>query len=102
MTFIDFNSLAADKPVAWKSSIVGRVGPANIKVLRMDDSAYAEETHDYNEALLVVNGKLLLQVDGDAITVESGQMYLALAGTPHSVLPGSHGTLVIFDLQEVI
>lgn len=102
MTFIDFNSLAADKPVAWKSSIVGHIGAANIKVLRMDESAYAEETHDYNEALLVINGKLLLQVDGEEIAVESGQMYLALAGTPHSVLPGSHGTLVILDVREAI
>jgi len=98
MTFIDFNSLSADTPEAWKSSIVGRVGSANIKVLRMDAQPYAEETHDYNEALLVVDGKLLLQVEGRTITVESGQMYLALAGTPHSVLPGSHGSLVIIDV----
>ncbi|WP_144107497.1 cupin domain-containing protein [Paraburkholderia sp. BCC1886] len=97
MTFIDFNSLAADKEVAWKSSIVGHVGPANIKVLRMDGSPAIEETHSYNEALIVIDGRLLLQVNEETILVESGQMYLALAGTPHSVLPGSHGTLVIID-----
>ncbi|MBB2984780.1 cupin domain-containing protein [Paraburkholderia tropica] len=97
MTIVDFNSLASNKQEAWKSSVVGRVGSANIKVLRMDDQPYAEETHDYNEALLVIDGKLLLRVEGREITVESGQMYLALAGTPHSVLPGSYGSLVIVD-----
>ena len=64
----------------------------------MDGQSYAQETHDYNEGLLVVDGKLLLQVGQAEITVEAGQMYLAQAGTAHAVLPGSHGTLVIIDV----
>ncbi|TKC87873.1 cupin domain-containing protein [Trinickia terrae] len=64
----------------------------------MDEQPYEEETHDYNEGLLVVDGKLLLQVEEEKVVVEAGQMYLALAGTPHAVLPGSHGTLVIIDV----
>lgn len=98
MPLIDFKSLSAEQTQAWKSSLVGKVGPANVKVLRMDAQAYDEETHDYNEGLLVVDGQLLLQVGAETVTVEAGQMYLALAGTAHAVLPGSHGTLVIVDV----
>lgn len=98
MPLIDFNSLAAAKAEAWRSSIVGEVGPAKIKVLRMDAQPYGEEIHDYNEALLVVDGKLLLQIGHETVVVEAGQMYLAPAGTAHSVLPGSHGSLVIIDV----
>jgi len=36
MSLIDFKSVAAAQAVAWKSTIVGEVGPARIKVLRMD------------------------------------------------------------------
>lgn len=98
MPVVDSNSLAASKTEAWKSSIVGDVDPARIKVLRMAERPYGEETHDYNEALIVIDGKLLLRVEGKTVVVESGQMYLAPAGTPHAVLPGSDGTLVIVDV----
>lgn len=98
MALVDFESLAADLPKAWTSSIIGQVGPARIKVVRMDDQAYEEETHDYNEGLLVLNGRMMLEVQGEEVVVTTGQMYLAVAGVPHSVLPGSHGTLVIIDM----
>ena len=43
---------AAELPTAWRSVIVGRAADANFKVLRMDDRAYPNETHDFDEALL--------------------------------------------------
>lgn len=96
MSLIGFDSVARELP-AWKSTIVGRVGPARVKVLRMDEMAYEEETHEYNEGLLVVTGRLMLEVwRGDV--VEAGQMYIAEAGISHSVREGSHGTLVIIDV----
>jgi mannose-6-phosphate isomerase-like protein (cupin superfamily) len=64
----------------------------------MDAQPYDEEVHDYDEALLVIEGRLLLKVADETVTVRAGQMYLAPAGTPHSVLPGSHGSLVIVDI----
>lgn len=97
MPLIDLLAHARDLP-AWQSSVTATVGPANIKVLKMDERAYAEETHDYNEALLVLEGKLLLQVGQQVIAVGPGQLYLALAGVAHAVLPGSHGTLLIVDV----
>ncbi|MDW3686527.1 cupin domain-containing protein [Cupriavidus sp. CV2] len=100
MPLIQFDALAAALPGAWKSTVAGQVGPARIKVLRMDEQAFEAETHDYNEGLLVASGRLMLQVEGEAgtVVVEPGQMYLALAGISHAVLPGSHGTLVIVDV----
>ncbi|WP_175866885.1 cupin domain-containing protein [Burkholderia contaminans] len=98
MSLIDFKSVAAAQPAAWKSTIVGEVGPARIKVLRMDAQAYEAEVHDYNEGLLVLDGRMMLEVAGETIIVEAGQMYLALAGVRHAVLPGSHGTLAIIDV----
>lgn len=98
MPLIDFDLLAQNLATTWKSSVVGQVGPARIKVLRMDEQAYSEETHEYNEGLLVINGQLRLHINGEAIEVQPGQMYLAEAGVPHAVLPGSKGTLVIIDV----
>ncbi|MBK5439585.1 cupin domain-containing protein [Pseudomonas sp. TH32] len=98
MPLLDFTALAAQLPATWKSTRLGQVGPARIKVLRMDAQAYAEETHDYNEGLLVIDGHLRLSIGEQAVDVGAGQMYLVEAGIAHAVLAGSHGTLVIIDV----
>ncbi|WP_294735150.1 cupin domain-containing protein [uncultured Pseudomonas sp.] len=98
MPLLDFTTLAAQLPDTWKSTRLGQVGPARIKVLRMDAQAYEEETHDYNEGLLVIDGHLRLSIGEEAIDVGAGQMYLVEAGIAHGVLAGSHGTLVIIDV----
>ncbi|CAI0902776.1 Cupin domain [Serratia proteamaculans] len=100
MSLFDLTALAADLPQAWRSSVLGRVGPANIKVLRMDQREIVDEVHDYHEGLLVISGQLRIEVQGEEIRVNAGQLYQAAAGVPHRVLAGSYGTLVIFDLPE--
>lgn len=98
MSLLDLDLISNAMPQAWKSTVVGRVGDSKIKVLRMDEMSSAAEVHDYTEGLLVISGQLLLDVDGEAISVGEGQIYLAEAGVPHAVLSGSHGTLVIIDV----
>ena len=98
MSLIDLKSVAQAQACAWQSTIVGEVGPARIKVLRMDAQPYEAEVHDYNEGLMVLDGTLMLEVEAETVVVGAGQMYLALAGTRHAVLPGSHGTLAIIDV----
>lgn len=96
MNLINLKSAAA-RSKTWKSIILARVGGANIKVMRMDDTPYPDESHDYPEGLLVVDGQLNLTVDSEAITVRAGEIFVVPAGVAHAVAPGSAGTLVIFD-----
>ncbi len=55
----------------------------------MKEQRYEEEAYDYNEGLLVVDGRLLLQVEQETVAVEISLMYLALAlalaGTEHAI-----------------
>lgn len=97
MPLFDLKMIANELPAAWNSTILGQVGPARIKILRMDEMAYGEEVHEYNEGLLVVSGRMMLEISGETVVVDAGQMYLAEAGVPHAVLPGSYGSLVIID-----
>jgi len=98
MPLFDLLTISANLPTPWQSTILGQVGPARIKVLRMDEMSYGEETHDYNEALLVLSGRMLLQVAGETVVVKAGELYFAAAGVAHAVLPGSDGSLVIVDI----
>ncbi|KAF0814758.1 hypothetical protein IGB42_00813 [Andreprevotia sp. IGB-42] len=86
-----------DTSTPWRSKVLASTGDANLKVLRMDGSPYPEETHDYAEALLVIEGQLNLTVGSDAITVRAGELFIVPVGVAHAVAASSNGVLVIFD-----
>lgn len=100
MSLYDLRTEAYALPEAWHSHVLGRIGTANLKVLRMDERSVIEEVHEYDEGLLVIDGLLELSVNGKKISVSSGQLYVAKAGIPHTVETGSFGILVIIDLPE--
>ncbi|MFG2823472.1 cupin domain-containing protein [Kitasatospora sp. NPDC048365] len=100
MNVINLTETAAGLPEAWSSLLLGRVGTAGVKVLRMDGTPVAEESHDADEALLVLDGRMELVVDGTPVSVRAGELYLVAAGAVHAVAPGSRGTLVIVELPE--
>ncbi|MFD4631150.1 cupin domain-containing protein [Streptomyces sp. NPDC058284] len=100
MSLINVTDTAADLAEGWRSLVLGHVGNACLKVLRMDDMPVAEESHEAPEALLVLDGELRLDVGGAAVLVGAGELYIVPAGTAHAVRPGSRGTLVIVELRE--
>ena len=100
MSLYDLSTEAQALSEAWHSRILGRIGEANLKVLRMDERPIIEEVHEYDEGLLVIEGCLELSIGGKQISVTSGQLYVAKAGVAHTVKSGSYGTLVIIDLSE--
>lgn len=94
-----FNLLtqAATLPRAWHSTVLSPLGASRFKVLRMDEAAYPAETHDYDEALLVIDGEMRLTLPDREVVVRGGEVIVMPAGLPHAVAAGSHGTLVIID-----
>ena len=97
MQKINLLDAAQALPTAWRSAVLGQPANANFKVLRMDGQAYPDESHDFDEALLVLNGQMNLLIQGGQVEVRAGEVFIVPAGLPHAVAPGSHGTLVIID-----
>lgn len=97
MSKTDLRSLATSLATSWRSTIVGQAAGANVKVLRMDAAEYPNEVHDFDEALLVLDGQMNLRFGEDVVQVLGGEVYIVPAGVPHAVAAGSHGTLVIVD-----
>ncbi|MFG3406237.1 cupin domain-containing protein [Streptomyces sp. NPDC048142] len=100
MNVVKVSEAASALPRAWSSAVLGRVGTAAVKVVRMDGLPVEEEWHTEPEALLVLDGHLELSVDGTAVTVGPGEMYVVGAGVAHAVRPGSRGTLIIVDCSS--
>jgi mannose-6-phosphate isomerase-like protein (cupin superfamily) len=96
----DLRQLADSLPAAWRSTRLGRIGNANFKVLRMEGPDDEQELHGYDEALLVLDGQLNLRLPDAIVEIAAGEAFIVPAGTPHSIAPGSHGTLVIVDQDD--
>ncbi len=96
-TVVNLITRAATLPETWRSSVLAPLGASRFKLLRMDAAAYPAETHDYDEALLVVDGEMRLTLDAGEMIVRAGEVVIMPAGVPHAVAPGSRGTLVIID-----
>jgi mannose-6-phosphate isomerase-like protein (cupin superfamily) len=90
-------AVAEGPPEAWRSHVLGEAGGACIKVLRMDGTGLPKESHGAAEALYVVDGRLELDVDGDRMTLRTGELRIVPPLTPHTVRPGSHGVLLIVE-----
>lgn len=91
-------TIASALPEFWKSVLIGRVGNAAIKLIKMGGEGIPEESHaEHDELLVVIDGELVLRVDDHSVTLKSGEFYLIPAGTVHSVPSGSYGTLLLID-----
>jgi mannose-6-phosphate isomerase-like protein (cupin superfamily) len=93
----NLSSLAQNLPEAWRSLTTAHIGNANLKILRMDACAHAEEVHAHDEAFLVLEGSLHLSIDGESSMLRRHEFCVIPAGVVHGVLPGSSGCLMIMD-----
>lgn len=100
MSVIHLSQTANALPQAWSSVTLAHLGHTNVKILRMDEQEYADESHPYTELLLVVNGQLNLLIHDQLTVVKTGEAYMVSPNTSHSVAHGSFGTLLIVDSVE--
>lgn len=70
-------------------NVVGKVAGADFKILRMDGSAYPNEAHEFNEALVVLEEKMNLFFGETMVPAMAGDVHIVPVGVPHAVSPGS-------------
>ncbi|CAL9303962.1 cupin domain-containing protein [Streptomyces sp. SudanB182_2057] len=99
MSLVNLFDAASALPEAWSSRLLGEIGTASVKLLRMDGTPVPEEAHGTAEVLIVLDGRMELIVEGDPVVVGPGEMYRVPAGTAHAVGPGSRGSLLIVEVS---
>ncbi|MFJ9840169.1 cupin domain-containing protein [Kitasatospora sp. NPDC101155] len=100
MDVFNVNERAAGLTEAWRSVVLGQVGTATVKVLRMDGRELEPEVHGTAEVLFVAEGVLELDVDREELTVGPGGLCQVPAGARHAVRAGSRGTLLIVEVPD--
>ena len=88
---------AATLPSAWKSEVLARLAGAHIRLIRMDRAGFAEEVHDHDEIVYVIEGRFRLGLGARVLDLDAGDFHVIPAGVPHHGAEGSHGTLLLLD-----
>ncbi|MBD8162889.1 cupin domain-containing protein [Erwinia persicina] len=66
----------------------------------MGKEGIPEEVHEhFAELLVVIEGQMTLEIDRQAVVLKSGDYVVIPPGSPHRVLPGSSGTLLLVDAE---
>ena len=100
MKLLNLSDEAKALPDAWRSKILGKTAGANFKIIRMGEDGIPFESHaEFNEALLVIEGEMQLEIEGKIIGMKAGDFYVVPAGKRHRVLQGSHGALFLVDAE---
>ena len=82
----------------WVGKLLGRPGGVGLKLFKIDAAGLAPEMHAaYDEALLMLDGGLDLSMDGARVTLLAGDLQIIPAGVWHEILPGGHGSFLLFD-----
>lgn len=94
---------AAALPDVWRSAIISKIGQTNVKLIRMGGEGIPDEVHEhFAELLVVIEGQMDLDVDGQRVVLKSGDYFVIPPGSPHRVLPGSSGILLLVDADEAL
>ncbi|MDI2126466.1 cupin domain-containing protein [Yinghuangia seranimata] len=99
MQHIALRDETAELTTTWTSYAVGRIGATYLKIMRMDELPVGDDVHADPEALLVVDGRLEMTVDGEDVSVGPGELLIVPGHAVHSIRPGSHGTLFLVNLN---
>lgn len=89
---------AKELPLGWVSRVLADMPASRVKLFRIDPAGLPSETHlGYNEAMIVLEGKLELRLGEDVLPLSRGDFALIPARVPHEILPGGTGTILLLD-----
>jgi len=86
---------AAELAGGWRPDPLARIGDARLRLFRVDDRGLPAERHpDLDEAVLMLEGEMTLELDGRAVALRAGDFQFIAAGRVHAIRPGGVGAFL--------
>ena len=68
----------------WSPKVIGRVNDQYVKVAKVKGEFTWHNHKDEDELFLVVRGRLLIQLEGEEVELNAGDMYVVPKGVMHN------------------
>ncbi|MEO8925815.1 MAG: cupin domain-containing protein [Caulobacteraceae bacterium] len=81
---------------------LARIGDARLEILNVEAGGLAPERHfDHDEAVLMLEGQMVLDLDGRPIPLGPGDFQLIAAGRSHAIRPGGLGAFLLIAAEPL-
>ena len=95
-------AFAAQLSDGWKGRVLADFGCVRMKLFKADAVGLAEEMHsDWDEAILMLEGELVLELDQVPMHLKAGDFHLIPRGVQHRILPGCRGSFILLDPEPL-
>ena len=68
----------------WSPKVIARVNDQYVKIAKVKGELTWHNHKDEDELFLIVRGRLLIQLEGEEIELNPGDMYVVLKGAMHN------------------
>lgn len=68
----------------WSPKVIGRVNDQYVKIAKVKGEFVRHNHTDEDELFLVVRGRLRMQLEGDEVELNAGDMYVVPKGVMHN------------------
>ncbi len=99
---IDLREKAALLPGLWQPGIVAQLNDYQLKIVRVQGDFVWHDHPDTDEAFLVVDGSLRIDLPGGSVTLGPGQLFVVPAGMHHKPYAETETTVLLIEPSGVV
>ena len=94
--------IAAALTELWSPRVVGEVDDVYIKVARVHGSLAWHSHENEDELFLVLKGRLRIEMEGGAVELDEGEMFIVPKGVRHNPVAGEECHLLLVERKSTL
>ena len=80
----------------WSPRVVGEVDDCYVKLAKVKGE-FTWHDHQEDEFFMVLDGQLVIQMEGEDVTLNVGEMYVVPKGVMHNPVAAEECTVMVFE-----
>lgn len=86
----------------WSPKIVGELNGQYVKVAKFKDEFIMHQHEDEDEMFLVIEGKLLMELEDKTLEVNPGEFIIIPRGTNHKPIAVGEAKILLFEPKSTL
>ncbi len=86
----------------WNPKIVGELNEQFVKVVKVKDEFVSHKHENEDELFLVIEGKLLMELEDETLEINSGEFVIIPKGTIHKPIGIGEVKVLLFEPKAIL
>lgn len=99
---IDLHQKLALFTDTWSPRVVAELNDYQLKLARLDGEFVWHQHDDTDEAFLVLEGRLVIELEAGSVELEAGQLYVVPRGVSHKPVAAEPCAVLLIEPRGVV